>query len=375
MLGDVLMKFLVTTGGVWLVLELARRYGERLAGWTAGLPIMSGPTLVMVGLDRGDSGVAQAAIGGMLAVASSAAFAVVYLAIARSFRDRRGSRAASLVGAIAVVVVISGALGTSASAGWLGIVTAFVLAVLACIGAGAIVGAQAKKANIGGRRDGLATVSVALLVGAITTGLSCVAASLPASACGLLAGLPTTCMIVLTRQHKAQGLDGVARLLDGYVKGLGARTAFTLGVACAGTTGWAVALALGVVMGTLWSSVRVDRVVGVDWRIARRLRFISLHGEIDRSESLFHHPRINAVRATLALAVGLLGATSIAHASDYDEGVNGDLSNDAAAPTDIGSLAPATNRVHASHVPPIDRRSAGTAEPGSMACRIARPVQ
>ena len=257
--GDVLMKFLLTTGGVWLVLELARRCGDRVAGWTAGLPIMSAPTLVMLGVERGDACVAQAATGAMLAVVGSAAFAVVYLAIARQFGHRRWSRTISLAGALLAVAVMSGALGAAAGAGWLGIATAFLLASLACASAAVNIRAPVKADGVE-QGASVSPVLVALLVGAISTALSSLAAGLPASACGLLAGLPTTCVVVLARQHRAHGLDGVARLLEGYVRGLGTRIAFMAAVACAGTTGWAVAIALGVTACVLWSAVRFDCV-------------------------------------------------------------------------------------------------------------------
>jgi hypothetical protein len=69
------------------------------------------------------------------------------------------------------------------------------------------------------------------------------------------------------------------------------------------------------------------------------------------AHAAFHHTRVARVSRCLALAGALLAATSIAHATDYDEVVQGDLSDDPAAPTDIGALTAGSNRISGTTIP------------------------
>jgi hypothetical protein len=64
-----------------------------------------------------------------------------------------------------------------------------------------------------------------------------------------------------------------------------------------------------------------------------------------------HRPGIARGRRSLALAGALVATLSAAHATDYDEVVQGDLSNDPAAPTSIGALAPGVNRISGTTIP------------------------
>lgn len=64
-----------------------------------------------------------------------------------------------------------------------------------------------------------------------------------------------------------------------------------------------------------------------------------------------HQPSLVPACRALALAAALVAATSIAHATNYDEVVSGDLSNAPSAPTNIGALTPGLNRISGTTIP------------------------
>ena len=72
-----------------------------------------------------------------------------------------------------------------------------------------------------------------------------------------------------------------------------------------------------------------------------------------------HRHRVVPACRTLAVAGALVATTSFAHATNYDEVVSGDLSNNPAAPTNIGSLTPGSNRISGTTIP------SGTFDPNS----------
>ncbi len=82
------------------------------------------------------------------------------------------------------------------------------------------------------------------------------------------------------------------------------------------------------------------------------------------AESSLHLQRFHAVCRSLALAGAFAATTSIAHANVYDEAVDGDLSNDPAAPTNIGLLTPGISRISGTTVP------SGTFEPATHSYSI-----
>ena len=72
-----------------------------------------------------------------------------------------------------------------------------------------------------------------------------------------------------------------------------------------------------------------------------------------------HRPIVAIACRNLALAATLVAATSMAHATNYDEVAQGDLSNSPSAPTAIGALTPGINRISGTTIPK------GTFDPNS----------
>jgi succinate dehydrogenase hydrophobic anchor subunit len=256
MIADFLFKFMLTTAAVWLVLELAQRCGESAAGLAAGLQITIVPALMILGLHQGDAFVAEAAIGGLVAVASSAVFAVVYFSLPAD--PERRSRRICTIAALGAAALVSVSLFAGQDAGWISAVRAFMLAVLACRCAAAFM-RSAPPASPARRSDRTPHALIALLVGALSSLACLLTTAISPAACGLMAGLPTVCVFVLLRQHRLHGSVGVAQLLHDYVRGRGVRVAFMVLAACAAQTGWALALCLGLVGAYGWGVFTRDK--------------------------------------------------------------------------------------------------------------------
>lgn len=56
----------------------ARVWGPSVAGWLAGLPVVAGPIVLLLALERGSSFAAQASAASIAAIAASEAFNFAY---------------------------------------------------------------------------------------------------------------------------------------------------------------------------------------------------------------------------------------------------------------------------------------------------------
>jgi hypothetical protein len=74
-----------------------RRWGHAISGWLVGIPFTSGPITLFLYLDHGASFAANAALGSMVGVLATAAFAVEFSAIAKRTRRMVASFAAGLI--------------------------------------------------------------------------------------------------------------------------------------------------------------------------------------------------------------------------------------------------------------------------------------
>ena len=75
-----------------------RRWGDAIAGWLTGLPVVSGPVSVYLALEHGDRFAALAAAGSVSGVVSQAAFCIAYSLVAP-----RGWSTAALAATLAYV--------------------------------------------------------------------------------------------------------------------------------------------------------------------------------------------------------------------------------------------------------------------------------
>jgi hypothetical protein len=82
-----------------------RRWGHAISGWLVGIPFTSGPITLFLFLEHGATFAANAALGSMLGVLATAAFAVEFSAVAK----RGGRVVLSFVAGIIAFALIGGA--------------------------------------------------------------------------------------------------------------------------------------------------------------------------------------------------------------------------------------------------------------------------
>ena len=82
-----------------------RRWGHAISGWLVGIPFTSGPITLFLFLEHGATFAANAALGSMLGVLATAAFAVEFSAVAK----RGGRVVLSFVAGITAFALIGGA--------------------------------------------------------------------------------------------------------------------------------------------------------------------------------------------------------------------------------------------------------------------------
>ena len=103
-------KFFITAVGALLVLLVAQRFGQRVAGLVAALPLVTAPALVWLAHDHGIAFAVGAAVGSVGACAMLAVFALAF-----SIASRRGSAVALLAGGAAAALVTLPVLAVSGS--------------------------------------------------------------------------------------------------------------------------------------------------------------------------------------------------------------------------------------------------------------------
>jgi hypothetical protein len=226
----------------------SRRFGPRMGGLIAGLPVVAGPILLVYALAHGRAFAAGAASGTLLGLVSLTAFLVVYSRVAA-----RASWSVSLLAGWATF-----ALGTlffsafSIPVGWaLAIAGAGVLAGLALLphpSASDSVPAPPPAWDLPLR---------AACAAALVLTLAAISGWLGPKVSGLLAPFPIIATVLATFTHAQRGVDDVLRMSRGMVTGFCAFALFcftvslalhTLDIADAFALATVVALAVQAVM-------------------------------------------------------------------------------------------------------------------------------
>ncbi|MGF6772792.1 putative membrane protein (GlpM family) [Paraburkholderia sp. GAS199] len=193
-----------------------RIWGPSVAGWLAGLPVVAGPIVLLLALERGPAFAAQASAASIAAIAASEAFNFSYAWTCRRF----AWPLALLVG----------------MAGWIGValLLTHLPASLACALAAACVavaisqsGLPRVSGHVPATRLGLGDLALRMLAGALltlaVTGLS---ASTGATWSGLLSVFPLLGIVLAVSAQRAHGADFVALLMRGMVIGRASFAAF-----------------------------------------------------------------------------------------------------------------------------------------------------
>jgi hypothetical protein len=237
------VKLLLAPAFVVAASLTARRFGPRVGGLIAGLPVVAGPILLAYALAHGRSFAAGAAVGTLLGLVSLIAFVVVYARLARHL-----SWAASMLAgwlAFALATAAFSALSVSAGAG------------LAIALIGLVAGlALTPRVRAAWPRHGEAPtwdlpMRAACALALVLT-LTAIAGWLGPQLSGLLAPFPIIATVLAIFTHAQRGSDEVQRLLRWLLGGYGAFALFCFVLAVAlRPLGTAAAFALATVAALL----------------------------------------------------------------------------------------------------------------------------
>ena len=194
----------------------ARVWGPSVAGWLAGLPVVAGPIVLLLALERGPWFAAQASAASIAAIAASEAFNFAY-----AWTSRRMAWPLALAAGMA---------------GWLGVALLLVhlpgslmwALAAACM---AVAVSQSSLPRVTGpvpaARVGRADLAVRMLAGALlTVAVTSLSASMGATWSGLLSVFPLLGIVLAVSAQRAHGADFVALLMRGMVLGRGSFAAF-----------------------------------------------------------------------------------------------------------------------------------------------------
>lgn len=204
------LKLVVVPAFLALLSLAARRWGPGFAGWLAGLPVVAGPILVFIALERGAPFASDAASASLAALGATVSFCIAYARIARAAGWPR-----ALAGALATWLAIASVLSVLPSS--LALSLAIALAALAA--APRLI--PAVGGPVRGRRLAHGEVALRMAAGAaLTVAVTTIAAAVGARWSGLLAVFPVLSLVLTVFTHRAQGADAVTALLRGMATGM-----------------------------------------------------------------------------------------------------------------------------------------------------------
>jgi hypothetical protein len=239
---QLLVKLLMAPAFVVGASLVARRFGPRVGGLVAGLPVVAGPILLAYALAHGASFAAGAAAGTLLGLVSLIAFSVAYGRLA----GRLPWAPCMLAGWLAFAAFTAGFSAFSIPDG-----VALALAGLAIAAGIALLprpGPALPPSEAPPRWDLPLRAACAL---ALVLTLTAIAGWLGPQLSGLLAPFPIIATVLATFTHGQRGVDEMLRLIRGMISGFVAFALFffTLAVALRGLgTGAAFVLATFVAL-------------------------------------------------------------------------------------------------------------------------------
>jgi hypothetical protein len=210
------LKLVLVPAFLLLVSLASKRWGPGVAGWLAGLPIVTGPILFFLALERGAEFAAPAAAASLSAVFASVSFSVVY-----------SHACLRLHWAISSAMALCAWLAAAWLLAWLP-ATAFGSLAVAL---GTLVAAprlfprtalQPQRRAISG-----AELATRVLAGAaLTLFVTAVAAAIGTAWSGLLAVFPILGLVLAVFSHRTQGPTFAVALLRAMPMGLYSFAAF-----------------------------------------------------------------------------------------------------------------------------------------------------
>jgi hypothetical protein len=205
-----------------LLVSLAgRRWGPRTAGWLAGMPVVTGPILFILALERGTAFTAGAATTSLSAVFATLAYGAVY---------SRASLRLPWFGAfpVALIAWLSAVALLSALPHSLAMSIVVALVSLACAGSAF----PDVPAQPGTHVAGPFELALRMLAGAVLTVAVTRAADVAGPAwIGLFAVFPVMGVVLSVFSHRTDGARFTVRLLRSMMLGMYAFAAFCLTIA------------------------------------------------------------------------------------------------------------------------------------------------
>lgn len=212
-----LVKLLLVPLLLATVTIAGRRWGQSVAGWLGGFPIVAGPILLILTLENGNAFGARAA---QTSLAGIGAAMIFYVAYAR-FADRAGWPA-SLAGALATWIASVSVIALLPDRLWV----AAAVAVASLAAAPHAMGAR--PALLAGASPHPLELPARMLVGAgLTLLTSALGARLGADASGYAALFPVIGTVVAAFNHATHGAHAAGAFLYGMTRGM-----WSVGVFC-----------------------------------------------------------------------------------------------------------------------------------------------
>jgi hypothetical protein len=214
---QLLVKVLLAPSFVVGASLTARRFGPRIGGLVAGLPVVAGPILLAYTLAHGRGFAASAASGTLLGLVSLIAFVVVYGRLAGHVFWGTAMLSGWLAFAIATAIFSAFTIPAGVALALAALALAAGLASLPHPAAGRPVETQPPSWDLP-LRAGCALVLVLVL--------TAIAGWLGPQLSGLLAPFPIIATVLATFTHAQRGAEETVRLLRGLVSGFGAFALF-----------------------------------------------------------------------------------------------------------------------------------------------------
>lgn len=213
---ELALRLLLTPLVVWLAAVVARRLGPGAGGRLVGLPLTTGPFVVVVALADGPSLAAAAARGVVAGQISVVAFCATYAHVARRLRPRVALAAALGAGLVAALVL------TLVAATWAAAVIV-VAAIAVCLCTWPPVPAAIPAA---GERRWETPVRMTVS-GSLVAGLSGAAKVVGPQLAGVLSSAPVILSVMTPTAHRAAGPSAAVALTRGAVASMPASVVFS----------------------------------------------------------------------------------------------------------------------------------------------------
>jgi hypothetical protein len=250
------LKLLLAPALVGAASLAGRRFGPRVAGLAAALPVVAGPTFLVYTLEQGRAFAATAAAGTLVGLVPLSAFCVAHAHLVRAALrlPRRLSAPLCLAAGWVAFLAVAAVLHPFAVERW----------AAPLVGAAALAAGLAVSPTVPGdgqpasrHHRGVELALRMLAAAALVTTLTGLAARLGAAWSGLLTPFPVASSVVLVGAHLADGPARLAETARGFLLGLYGFVAFLavlafglvpLGAALAFTLGLAASLSVAAVV-------------------------------------------------------------------------------------------------------------------------------